>query len=98
MTSAVSDIPAGLRQTRRTPSFTQETVPAALLRDHSTKPGVWGLIRVEQGRLRYRVTDPAREGTDRILTPHDRPGIVEPAILHCVEPLGEVRFHVEFYQ
>jgi tellurite resistance-related uncharacterized protein len=94
MTTAA--LPAGLEPYQRTPTFTEASVLAGLLKDHSTKAGTWGLIRVEQGRLRYVITDPAREPAERILTPDSQPGIVEPAILHRVEPLGPVRFHVEF--
>ncbi|MEO6215669.1 MAG: DUF1971 domain-containing protein, partial [Sphingomonas sp.] len=58
--------------------------------------GVWGLIRVDDGCLRYRVTDPRRAPFETILSPADPPGIVEPTILHHVEALGSVRFQVEF--
>ncbi|WP_126172279.1 DUF1971 domain-containing protein [Altericroceibacterium xinjiangense] len=89
-------VPHGLESYSRTPTFTEETVPAALRRDHSTKAGSWGLIRVEEGALRYRVTDPRRVAAERELNPDSAPGVVEPTILHHVEPLGVVRFHVEF--
>lgn len=91
-------LPEGAEAYKRTPTFTEASVPAALLNDHSTKAGTWGLIHVEQGRLRYVVTDPAREPAVSILTPDTPPGVVEPTIVHHVEPLGEVRFHVEFYR
>jgi len=93
---AAVSVPDGLESYSRTATFTQESVPAALRRDHSTKVGSWGLIHVEQGTLRYRVTDPRRIATERELTPDTTPGVVEPTILHHVEPLGPVRFHVEF--
>lgn len=89
-------LPSGLEAYKRTATFTQSTVPAGLLSDHSTKDGVWGLIRVEEGALRYVVTDPRRTRAERVLTTQDPPGVVEPTILHHVEPLGPVRFHVEF--
>lgn len=89
-------LPSGLEPYKRTATFTQSTVPAGLLSDHSTKDGVWGLIRVEEGALRYVVTDPRRTGVERVLTRQDPPGVAEPTILHHVEPLGRVRFHVEF--
>lgn len=91
-------LPDGAEPYKRTATFTETTVPAALLKDHSTKPGTWGLICVEQGRLRYAVTDPARPSSESIVTPSTPPGLVEPAILHRVEPLGAVRFHVEFFR
>ncbi|RYE64711.1 MAG: DUF1971 domain-containing protein [Oxalobacteraceae bacterium] len=91
-------LPEGVEPYKRTATFTEESVPAALLRDHSTKQGSWGLIYVEEGRLLYVVTDPARPPSENVLTPDTAPGIVEPMILHRVEPLGSVRFHVEFHR
>src|SRR3546814_15207816 len=76
--------------------FTETSLPAGLRKDHCTKPGVWGLIQVAEGRLRYCVTDLRRVGVDLVLTPESRPGVVEPTILHHVVPLGTVRFHVQF--
>lgn len=88
--------PANAKPYKRTPSFTEATVPEGLLNDHSTKEGTWGLIHVEHGTLRYVVADTRRTSTERILTVDDEPGVVEPTILHHVQPLGPVRFHVEF--
>jgi len=78
---------------KRTPEFTT-TIPAGLLKDHSTKAGVWARIVILAGRLRYRVEafDASFE-----LTP-EQPGVVVPEVLHFIAPLGEVRFFVEFYR
>lgn len=92
----IPGLPDGAEPYKRTGTFTETTVPAALLDNHSTKHGAWGLIRVEQGRLRYLVTDPRRPSSESVLTPDTPPGVIEPTIVHRVEPLGEVRFHVEF--
>jgi tellurite resistance-related uncharacterized protein len=89
-------LPQGVKPYKRTAEFTEDTVPAALLRAHATKPGVWALIHVLEGRLAYRVTDPRRPKSEVILEPGAGPGVVEPAILHEVQPLGPVRFYVEF--
>ena len=86
-------LPPDLVAYRRTPEFTEATVPEGLRRRHATKPGVWARIRVLEGRLRYLVLEP--EVAEEILSP-DRSGIVAPEIPHRVEPLGEVRFFVEF--
>jgi len=91
-------LPDGLEAYRRTESFTEATVPAGLLSAHSTKPGVWGLIHVTEGLLRYRVSDVRRAPLDTLLTADTRAGIVEPTILHQVEPIGHARFHVEFWR
>jgi len=93
-----AELPPGLTSYRRTDLFTEVTVPAGLLKAHSTKPGTWGRIHVLEGRLRYRVTDERREPRERILAPEEPAGIVEPQILHEVAPLGSVRFYVEFFR
>lgn len=93
-----AQLPASAKPYKRTPIFTEVTVPEGLLKDHSTKESTWGLIHVEQGTLRYIVADTRRPSTVRILTADDEPGVVEPTILHHVQPLGPVRFYVEFFK
>lgn len=88
-------MPDGAAQYARTPEFSETSTPANLLRRHRTKPGTWGRIVVSAGRLRYRILEPTVEEVE--LSP-ERPGIVEPQVPHEVEPLGEVRFHVEFWR
>ena len=73
--------------------FDENTLPAGLRREHRTKAGTWGIIRVLDGRVRYRVLDPVSE---TILDP-DHPGLVLPDQPHFVEPLGAMRMQVEFY-
>ncbi|MEC9348049.1 MAG: DUF1971 domain-containing protein [Pseudomonadota bacterium] len=91
-------LPTGLRAVRRTPVFDETGMPDALRKDHSTREGTWGLIHVLSGRLVYRVTDPRRPARETELTPASDPGLVEPTILHAVEPVGPVRFFVAFYR
>lgn len=88
------EMPAGFAPYKETPVFTEATVPDALRKDHTTRPGVWGRIVVDEGRLRYVVEV---MGVDEELTP-ERPGVVLPEVPHHVEPLGAVRFHVEFWR
>lgn len=91
-------LPAQVRPYSRTAEFTETTVPPALLRDHTTKVGTWGMIHVLSGELVYRITDPRRAKSEVLLTPEAAPGVVEPTILHAVEPRGPVRFYVEFHR
>jgi len=91
-------LPDDVNPYRRTDLFTETNTPAGLLKAHSTKPGVWGLIRVIDGALTYRIEDPRRPPSSRVLTAQSAPGVVEPTILHSVEPQGSVRFYVEFYR
>ena len=88
------ELPAGTAPYKRTPEFTEGTVPPGLLREHSTKAGVWGVITLTSGSLRYVVPS---TGLDVVLAP-DRPGIVLPEQVHFIEPAGPVRFHVEFWR
>ncbi|WP_337186358.1 DUF1971 domain-containing protein [Phenylobacterium sp.] len=92
------ELPTTARPYRRTDVFTESTVPAGLLKAHTTKAGAWALIHVLEGRLAYRIVDPRRPASETTLTPGTPPGVVEPTILHEVEPLGPVRFYVEFHR
>jgi tellurite resistance-related uncharacterized protein len=79
---------------KRTAEFNEESVPAALKKDHSTKTGVWAKITVTRGNLLYRVPSLGKETTLSV----DRIGIVLPEVLHNVEPVGSASFFVEFYK
>jgi tellurite resistance-related uncharacterized protein len=85
-------LPPGLREYKRTATFTEATVPAGLLRNHRTKEGTWARIVVEAGELEYAL----ESSLCTFLLTHQRPGVVVPAVPHRVKPLGPVRFHVEF--
>lgn len=89
----MKSLPEDATPYQRTPEFTDQSVPAGLLRRHDTKAGVWGRICVLEGRLRYRILEPALE--EHVLEP-GRDGVVEPRVPHEVEPIGAVRFYVEF--
>jgi tellurite resistance-related uncharacterized protein len=86
-------IPSGYEPYRRTPTFTHESVPKALLERHTTKAGVWARIHVVVGSLDYVLHEPfdARER----LTPN-APGIVPPEVEHHLELSDPVSFYVEF--
>jgi len=85
-------LPPGLIGYKRTATFSEDNVPAGLLRDHGTKEGVWALIVLETGSLEYTLEEPA--GTF-LLTP-EVPGVIPPVVRHRVKLVGPVRFHVEF--
>ena len=88
-------VPADLAKYWESPIFTEATVPEHLLESHETKLGTWARILVLEGRLQYQILGPG--GETRELAP-DQPGIVAPTVPHKVEPLGPVRFRVEFYR
>lgn len=91
----MSGIPADAVESRRTPEFDADSIPAGLLRAHTTRAGTWGEIRVLEGELLYRVLEP--EPRETVLTPA-HPGVVEPQVPHEVAPRGAVRFYVAFFR
>lgn len=87
-------LPADVRPYKRTATFTEATVPAAITGAHTTKPGVWGEITVERGELVYEII---ATGESVTLAP-GRTGIVEPTVPHRVRITGPVAFHVTFHR
>lgn len=79
---------------RSTPVFDEVTLPAALRREHRTKPGVWGVVRVLEGKLKLSFIDPPE---DLIISP-GTPGLLKPDQPHFVEPLGAMKMQVDFYE
>ena len=73
--------------------FDQDSLPNALRNAHNTRDGVWGVIRVIEGEVRYVI---AESMSERILRP-GQPGLIRPRELHFVEPIGSMRMQVEFY-
>lgn len=78
---------------RSTQIFDEVTLPAALRGEHRTKPGVWGLVRVLEGKLTLFFVDPHEE---LVLSPGS-PGLLMPDQPHFVKPIGPMRMRVEFY-
>ena len=89
----MKSLPDHVQQYSASPVFTEVTVPKGLLKDHNTKNGVWGLVRVNEGELEYIIEDKETH----ILTP-DNKGVIEPEIRHHIKPMGKVSFQVEFYK
>lgn len=85
--------PAAPEPYKRTAVFDENTLPAGLRKEHRTKRGVWGVIRVLDGRLRYRILEPESE----VILEPGHPGLVLPDQPHLVVPLGPMRMQVEFY-
>ena len=78
---------------RSTPIFDAQTLPGALRREHRTKLGVWGVVRVLEGSLRLVYVEPPGE----VVVEPGRPGLLLPDQPHFVEPIGDMRMQVDFY-
>lgn len=78
---------------RSTPIFDERTLPVALRREHRTKPGVWGVVRVLEGEVKLSFIDPP----NALIVSPGSPGLLLPDQPHFVEPVGTMRMQVEFY-
>lgn len=78
---------------KKTPEFDQETLPAGIRNAHSTKAGVWGLLRVLEGEVDLIFHEPQR--SVRVSAGH--PATIPPEAVHHVEVKGPMRMQVEFY-
>lgn len=88
-------LPDGVREYKRTAVFDEHTLPKGLLADHSTKPGVWGVIHVVAGALTY-IVEPPHASEQRVAA--GETAIVVPEQRHRVRPEGPVRFFVAFHR
>ncbi len=88
------ELPEHLAPYKKTPEFTEETIPKGLLSQHATKKGVWGRISVTAGKLNYCVEIPERRTIEIDKGQHSN---IVPEMIHFVEPVGKVRFSIEFY-
>lgn len=79
---------------KTTPVWDETSLPAAVRGEHSTRPGVWGLLRALQGEVRLVFHEPAREVR---VTP-EHPGKIPPQAIHHVELDGPARLQIEFYR
>lgn len=87
-------LPVGLDHVRTTPRFDASSVPAGLLRAHQVASGVWGVLHVLEGRVVFVLE---HSGERRELGAGERQ-VIEPEVLHHVEPGEGAVFEVEFHR
>jgi tellurite resistance-related uncharacterized protein len=88
-----AELPDDVEVVRATETWDERTMPAGLRRAHRVARGTWARLQVEVGELRFRAhTEPA---IDIIVGAHSSQAI-PPGVEHEIEPLGPVRFLVEF--
>ena len=76
---------------RRTPTFTDESVPPALLKDHRTS--AWAELIVTAGSVRFEETESRWAAT---ATP-GKSVVIVPDQFHHIEPDAAAEFYVQFY-
>jgi tellurite resistance-related uncharacterized protein len=84
-------IPEQATPGRKTPTFTADTVPPALLDTHRTS--AWAELVVESGAVSFRDMP---DGYSATATPNSPVSIV-PEQPHCIEPGEDARFYVQFH-
>ena len=93
------ELPAGLEQTRVTDEFDADTVPAGLLRAHRVADGMWGVVRVRSGSVRFVWEDgPPTAGPLEVELSEGDSLVIPPAVPHRVEVGAGGRFVVEFHR
>jgi tellurite resistance-related uncharacterized protein len=98
MTSAriSRSLPFGLELYKTSPVFTTQTIPESLLTAHTTKPGVWGLLRVQRGRLLYCLDANPRQ---QLTLEQGATAVIETGVPHHVELLdADTAFLIEFHR
>ena len=87
-------LPPGVVKYKQTKIFDATTVPKGLLKDHATKAGVWGQLKVHTGVVTY--TD-VKSAEERNISAGSNQ-VIEPEALHFIQPSADAEFHVEFHQ
>ena len=88
-------LPSGLESYSRSPDFTPDTLPTKFRDFHTTKAGVWGVVHVIEGTLRYRLEPPH---VGEVVATAGVTIVIEPAVPHRVEFIEPGRFYVEFFR
>ena len=91
---ANGEMPANLAPGGSTAVFTQSTVPEALQREHRLAEGVWGVLHVLTGNIRFVDLESSQEET--IAAPGNI--TIRPDIPHRVAVEGPVEFRIEFFR
>ena len=88
-------LPAGAALYRRLPDFSGGTTPAALLRAHRLKAGVYGVLRVRAGVVRFFLAggeEPLavlRGGEAIVILPEEE---------HYIRPSEDADFQISFFR
>jgi tellurite resistance-related uncharacterized protein len=88
-----AELPAGLRVVRSGQTWSNDSVPPALMRNHRLSAGNWGWLHVREGMLGF--TMDVEPGYAREVRSGHCQGI-PPEIGHRIELLGPVRFTLSF--
>jgi tellurite resistance-related uncharacterized protein len=87
------ELPEDMQVVGSSPVWDERNGPLELRRSHRVGCGTWGRLTVHEGRLRFTAqTEPP---VDVVLETHSTQAI-PPELAHDIEPLGAVRFSIEW--
>ena len=89
-------IPDAFTAYKTTKLFTHETVPKGFTKEHSTSKGVWALLHVRTGYLKFKLDEDGQETVYKI-TP-DAPRVIVEEQPHHIIIDGPVSFQLEFFR
>ncbi|WP_283418345.1 DUF1971 domain-containing protein [Sphingopyxis sp. Geo48] len=87
------DLPVQARPYRTIGPFDADSIPAGLWLQHELKAGVWGLLSVEEGNIRFCWDD--QRGGERLLSAGETI-LIPPAAPHHLEREGPVIIALTF--
>lgn len=91
-------LPTGIELVRTTREFTDDDTPAGLRSAHRVAAGVWGLLCVRAGSVTFVLESPDGGEAERRVVHAGDTQVIEPDVLHHVEPARGTRFVVEFHR
>jgi tellurite resistance-related uncharacterized protein len=95
MSERAVTLPGDAEAYRTIGPFDAETLPKGLRAEHSLKPGVWGLLELTEGTLRF-VWDDRPGGGEELVAPARI--VVPPEAVHHVEGEGPFTLTIAFYR
>lgn len=89
-----SDMPDDAQPYRSIGPFDKESIPKGLWRAHNLKAGVWAILTVETGSIRFCWDD---EAGGNVLLHEGAQLVVPPTVPHHLEDMGAVTISLTFW-
>ena len=91
----IERIPPGLFPDSSSPIFTEDTIPGALLQEHTLGAGHWGVLHVFEGSIRF--LNLSGTGDERTVVAPDLI-VIHPEAPHRVALDGPLRCRIDFFR
>lgn len=90
-----ANLPSAAQPYREIGPFDASTLPAGLLQTHYLKEGVWGLVRLEAGRIDFVWEEGDRA---RVILAAPAQIVVPPGVPHHLEADGDFSLSIVFHR